>query len=656
MPQQHTMKIRNLLFVCLLLISLSVRANESKISTLLSNLKSEKVDSNKIEIYSKIIEYYYLANPDSAKIYLKKGMDFVNTLDYPKGLALMYVCETKIRHSHSEFSKARETAQKAIDIFYELGDQKGLGITYNLLGIIEAKSGNFSLATSYLLRSLKIYEKINYVEGIILDNLGLGIVNLQVNNYKQSYKYLTTSYDLSKKTNNLSSIDACSNLGMLFAVQGDMKTAIDYFELALADASKTTNVAQNITLLNNLANAHAKLNNTTKAMEFYDEALRLSLKFNFPEEEARVKLNIGLLFENTNPKLAIDYAEKSLDIAKNVGNKFLLIEIFESIYVLKSKTRDFEGAIYALEKFHAYQDTVLNEQNKSEIDLLQSNFELEKSKAEVKELELTTQKQAQRRTFVIILIIAMLCILGLVTYISFKRKRLNIALRKSVLIREKFLSVLTHDLKTPINNVLSLINELDKENLTADEKRTLLDVLKKQTQLSMITLDNILRWGQLQFRGIKTEPKEFLVKDVVNNNVELFEVNAKRKNVKFNLNFNDDTKAFTDEDQIDFIFRNLFSNALKYSKFDSTITIDINKNANGALVISIKDEGIGMNSETLNSLFSTDPKINYGTSSEKGSGLGLLLCKEFVEANEGKIWIESVLNKGTTVHFTCKAA
>lgn len=656
MPQQHPMKIRNLLFVCLLLISLSVRANESKISTLLSNLKSEKVDSNKIEIYSKIIEYYYLANPDSALYYLEKGKEFAQQSDNLKGIGLMYISESKIKQSHSEFQKAKESALKAVDIFYEIDDQKGLGIVYNILGVIEAKSGNFSLSTSYLLRALKIHEARKDDDGIILDKLALGIVNIQVNNYKKAFNYLSSSYQIAKKTNNISVIDACSNLGMLFAIQGDMHKAIQYFEIALADASKTTNVAQRITLFNNLANAHAKLNEINKAKDFYAEALRLSLKFNFPEEQARVKLNIGLLYEKSNPRLAISYVEESLNIAKGVRNKMLLIEVYESLYVLKNKIKDFEGALDALVNFNAYQDTVLNLENKSEIELLQSNFELEKSKAEIKEFELIAQKQEQRKIFVILLIIAILCILGLVTYISFKRKKLNKALHKSVLIREKFLSVLTHDLKTPINNVLSLINELDKENLSAEEKRTLLDVLKKQTQLSMITLDNILRWGQLQFKGIKTNPKEFYVVQLIKNNIDLFDVNAKRKNIKFDLDFDVDLKANTDEDQIDFIIRNIFSNAIKYSKFDSTITVGVSKYNNEQLVISIKDQGIGMNNETLNSLFSTDPKINYGTSSEKGSGLGLLLCKEFVEANNGAIWVESVMGESTTVSFTCNAA
>ena len=650
------MKIRNILFVCILLISLSAKADESKISTLLSSLKTEKVDSNKIELFSKIIEHYYLANPDSAIYYLEKGKEFAQQKDNLKGIGLMCICESKIKQSHSEFQKAKESALKAVDIFYEIDDQKGLGIAYNILGVIEAKSGNFSLSTSYLLRALKIHETRKDDDGIILDKLALGIVNIQVNNFKKAFNYLSSSYQIAKKTNNISVIDACSNLGMLFAMQGDMHKAIQYFELALADASKTTNVAQRITLFNNLANAHAKLNDVNKAKDFYAEALRLSLKFNFPEEQARVKLNIGLLYEKSNPRLAISYIEESLNIAKGVQNKMLLIEIYESLYVLKNKIKDFEGALDALVNFNAYQDTVLNLENKSEIELLQSNFELEKSRAEIKEFELIAQKQEQRKIFVILLIIAILCILGLVTYISFKRKRLNKALQKSVLIREKFLSVLTHDLKTPINNVLSLINELDKENLSAEEKRTLLDVLKKQTQLSMITLDNILRWGQLQFKGIKTNPKEFYVVQLIKNNIDLFDVNAKRKNIKFDLDFDVDLKANTDEDQIDFIIRNIFSNAIKYSKFDSTITVGVRKYNNEQLVISIKDQGIGMNSETLHSLFSTDPKINYGTSSEKGSGLGLLLCKEFIEANNGAIWVESVMGESTTVSFTCNAA
>ena len=118
----------------------------------------------------------------------------------------------------------------------------------------------------------------------------------------------------------------------------------------------------------------------------------------------------------------------------------------------------------------------------------------------------------------------------------------------------------------------------------------------------------------------------------------------------------DDKIAYADADQLDFIFRNLLSNAIKFSNKNAIINIDVQKTEGNKLKVSVKDSGAGMTKETLESLFGVKQKINLGTANEKGSGLGLLLCKEFVVANNGKIWAESVAGEGSVFYFTIDAA
>jgi len=171
----------------------------------------------------------------------------------------------------------------------------------------------------------------------------------------------------------------------------------------------------------------------------------------------------------------------------------------------------------------------------------------------------------------------------------------------------------------------------------------------------MVTLDNILKWGQLQIRGINANPQEFLLMEIVQRNLDLFDIKSKKKNIHFELNFDRNIKLLADIDLLDFVVRNLFSNAIKYSNYGSKVLLQAKYNSANTIIFSITDEGLGMNSDTLKLLFGVNPILTPGTSNEKGSGLGLLLCKDFVEANDGSIWIESVLNRGTVVNFTCKS-
>jgi signal transduction histidine kinase len=406
----------------------------------------------------------------------------------------------------------------------------------------------------------------------------------------------------------------------------------------------------------NAAIAYANTGDFTKALFDYNEALALSKKYGLIEEEARVLYNIALLYEDKDPVKAQKYHEEVLKLAMQMGLKHLMVEVYQSLYILQKKQGNYKAAIEFLEKFHVYQDSVMSIENTSAIELLQSNFDLEKSKVEIKELEIANQKQRSNQIIAFLIIGGTLFSLGIVAYNSRKRNRLNKELLKSIQVRDKLLSIITHDLKSPINNILGLINELEGDGISEQERKILLETLKKQTSLSLDTLENILKWGQAQIKGIKTNPQILVLKDVIEHNKDLVELNLLSKNIQLNMEFDNNLKLKADKDQVDFVIRNLISNAIKYSKSGSTITIKAYPTGNGEINIEVIDEGIGMSKETLDSLFGVKQKINLGTMSEKGSGLGLLLCKEFVEANNGSISAKSILGNGSTFTFTCTSA
>lgn len=650
--------MKKIVILLLLLVTYQLaNATSEKAKELRANLANAKDDTSIINVYKEFITLYIVENMDSAQYYIDLGKKLAMKIDDPKSLGLMFNCESRSRSYRGMFAEAKSSELKALEYFYHANYKKGIAISYNALGVIEAKTGDYKQATSYFLRALKMNEEIKNKDGVIQNYISLGSTNSQLDLLEKANNYFFLALKLMPDSISMTFLNLCNNIGIVYGKMEDYDKSLYYFNRGLNVADKVVNgQTTKASLLMNAAIAYANINKIELAFNYYNEALELSRKYNLLEDEARVLYNIALLYEEKDPNKAKEYYYEVLEIAKTMGQKHLMVEVYQSLYVIYKKQNDYKNAIEALEQFHNYQDSVMSIENTSAIELLQSNFDLEKSKVEIKELEMANQKQRSNQIIAFLLIGGSLFSLGLVAWNSRKRNLLNIELKKSITVREKLLSIITHDLKTPINNVIGLINELEGDEFTEEEKKSLLESLKKQTKMSLDTLENILKWGQAQLRGVKTNPQIININELVQKNIRFFEVNTKSKSIRIESENLDGLMANTDADQLDFVIRNLLSNAIKFSNSNSTIFIKAEKIESNKLKISIKDSGIGMNKETLDSLFGVKQQINIGTNNEKGSGLGLLLCKEFVEANMGKIWAETDLNKGTVFYFTCNAA
>lgn len=645
------------ILLLILVISQETFANSGKAKELHTKLANATEDTSKMDVYKEFINLYIVENIDSANFYIELGKKLAGKLDDPKSMGLMYNAESRIQSFAGMLDEAKSSSLKALEYFYHANYKKGIAVTYNALGVIEAKKGDYKHATSYFLRSLKIHEEIKNKEGIIQTYISLGSTNSQLDLLDKANNYFFKALKLMPDSISMTFLNLCNNIGIVYGKMEDYDKSLYYFNRGLKVADKVMNgQTTRASLLMNTAIAYANINKIDLAINYYNQALAVSQKYGLLEDEARVLYNIALLYEEKQPEKAKEYCYRVLEIAKQMGQKHLMVEVYQSLYVINRNQKDYKSAIDALEKFHIYQDSVMSIENTSAIELLQSNYDLEKSKVEIKELEITNQKQRSNQIIAFLIIGGTLFSLGIVAYNSRKRNIINKELLKSIQVRDKLLSIIAHDLKSPINNVLGLLNDLEGDEISADEKRFLLETLKKQTSMSLETLENILKWGQSQIKGIKTNPQKVQLKYIIDKNIEFFDVNRKLKNIEFTYQNTDDNIAYSDADQLDFIFRNLISNAIKFSNKNTVITIDVQKTEGNKLKVSVKDSGAGMTKETLDSLFGVKQKINMGTANEKGSGLGLLLCKEFVEANNGTIWAESVAGEGSVFYFTVNAA
>ncbi|MGE5683269.1 MAG: PAS domain S-box protein [Bacillota bacterium] len=221
--------------------------------------------------------------------------------------------------------------------------------------------------------------------------------------------------------------------------------------------------------------------------------------------------------------------------------------------------------------------------------------------------------------------------------------------------KDKLFSVVAHDLRSPFSSLLGFsefltqnIDELSDDEIK-DFSLRIYNSLKKVLKL----VENLLEWARLQSGKFEFTPIDFELGELIRDVIDINQVTSARKNIQVVFNDNNDhINVYADKNSIETVIRNLLSNAIKFSEHDSKVEIAINCYSSHAEV-SIKDYGIGISSEDITKLFKIDSNYTRpGTAKEKGTGLGLILCREFVEKNGGKIWVESQPGSGSTFRFT----
>ncbi len=224
--------------------------------------------------------------------------------------------------------------------------------------------------------------------------------------------------------------------------------------------------------------------------------------------------------------------------------------------------------------------------------------------------------------------------------------------------KDKLFSVISHDLKNAsagITGTLDMILE-DYENISRKELLDLLKMLDKRARSTSDLLNDLLLWSKNQFKEVSSEPEKLRLAEVVSSIVELARPHADEKGIKLTSRIPDGLHVYADPNMLKTILRNLLANGIKFSHPSGKIRVEAEKE-NGMVKISVADEGVGMDKETLNKVMDKQTTFtSRGTGGEKGSGLGLDLCIDFVEKHGGEIRAESEKGKGTTFIFTLPAA
>jgi signal transduction histidine kinase len=410
-------------------------------------------------------------------------------------------------------------------------------------------------------------------------------------------------------------------------------------------------------------------------MAYYDTAYALYKKSGNKYGLAEVDLGRAKIFiRQKKYAQAVTLIESSVTTARQTNSWSLEIECYQNLASLFEQQQDYKKSLGYYKQYKQLEDSLFSQGMQAKLLQDQVRFETASKEDQIKTLtkldELTKEelkKQGLVRN-ILVVVVALTVILLFNVYRSGQRririnrllmdhqeevKRRSKELEQLNEVKDKFFSIISHDLRSPMNALSGILDLMDNDRIKPEEFKKLNKELRKQFDHTKTLINNLLDWALLQMDKLKLQPEKFDIQKLVDENFRLLG-SLHLKEINMVSRVGAETIGFGDMNMVNLVVRNLVLNGIKFTDNGGSIEVDARAQGN-EWIVSVKDTGIGISPDVQKILF--DKTAGYttrGTANEKGTGLGLILCKEFVEKNGGRIWLDSEVGKGSTFYFTVK--
>ncbi|MGC1240078.1 MAG: tetratricopeptide repeat-containing sensor histidine kinase [Chryseosolibacter sp.] len=548
-------------------------------------------------------------------------------------------------------------------------------LTYVAIARVFEVVGDHYKSAQFLEQALKINEdemNIN-TRAMILNSLGkvnasLGKVDEAFNNYEQVLRYRD---DIDKRFE----AEALFNLGHLYTLQSKYSAALETHKKALAITRQLRDRNTEALSLNDIGILYSLMGNDEKSMANHTVALEIRQQVKDKAGIAESFNNIGWLhFKLKDPKKAIENGLLALESGRESQAQEHIFKSYELLSQAYKDLQDFQNALTYKELSLAIYEFIQNEKQERQLLETQNRYVVGKHETEIEKLEALRRERekeiAEQNKFqnILFVIVGLVCVIAGLLFILYLVKRRsnrilrvaknevqqqNIKLQELNHTKDKFFSIISHDVKGPLNSLTSfsrlLIDHID--SLTKEEIQMLARDLDKSLKNLFTLLENLLEWSRSQTGTIDFTPEVFNLTEILNANKNLLDAQAKNKYIQIQFDAAETCPVKLHKQSVNTVVRNLISNAIKFTNEGGTISLAIHKSTD-SLSFSVTDTGVGMTAEVVNKLFRIDQKHStQGTANEKGTGLGLILCRDFIEKNGGKIRVQSDPGKGSV--FSC---
>lgn len=580
-----------------------------------------------------------------------------------KGLARTLNYLGLINWRRNKFVEAFKYYREANSIATQLNNLEISGEAINYMGLIYWKWSQYSKALDYFFKSLKIQEQIGNRFGIGLALNNIANIYNEMNQPDRAIQYSNHVLKIFKEEEDKYILGRAYNiLGVSYFKKNDFDKAIFYQNESLRLKKVSGELGGMAYSYNDLGDIYFKRKNYTAALKNYNEALRIRKQLNDKFGIASTLLSIAKV-ELVNNNLAD--AEKSLNEsllnASQIGNINLTAQAYKELSDLYYKKGNPTLALTYLKKNSELIDSIYNKEAKNKIAELTVIYDLDSKENELKIKNLQIEKEQNKNIFLILFVVFILTGASLLFYRNMKlrktHKELDIKsreLEKAISSRDKFFSIMSHDLRSPFFGIKSMTEILSDPNevITEAERKDFMLKLNRTVKDVYSLVENLIEWSKIQTNRIEYRPENYDLYDDLNSILMMLSFNAEHKKITIENRINPPLEVFADQQMVHSVLLNLISNAIKFTNENGLIEI-FSTIEDDFVKICVKDNGIGIPNEIKEKLFQSDSRISTrGTNQEKGTGLGLLLCKEFVEKNGGSLSFDTKEGEGTTFCFT----
>lgn len=671
------MKKKLLLLFTSLLVTFDA-SSQTKVDSLL-RLCEKASEKQKTELY---LEISFHTRNDSAKSNLYTQMAFklaVKNQQIPEqAKAFYYFGETGFYSR--DYAGAIPFYEHAIPLFEQLKDTFNLTNCRNSIGLCYHNMYQGDKAIAQYIEGLKLCENDMEYTADLISNIAMAHAKMNqledaIFNYRKALGINTTIKDSASMAVNYNGLgDVFSSLNKTDSANVNFSKAFHLFKILKKTGYQAIALA-------NLASVYTNYpDSLNQAIDYFDQTWTKFRELGWNHYEAEIKQGIGIvLCKQGKYKEALSAYNESLRLTDQYNRGFSLKKIiYQGLSEAYEKMGDFKSALKYHVLFAQYSDSLDQKEKYEQIVNLEKQYETKKkeneiirlqAKQELTNIQLSKNKQLKLLGFISAILLLLVVFFVLLKYFEkiksndlLKEKNQKIEqseqeLRILNVAKNKFFSIIAHDLKNPFHTVMgySWLLSKDYNRYTEEERRQFALDINQSTNSIFRLLQNLLEWSRSQTGRLEFMPLEIEFKRVLENSVSVLRSMAEQKNISIKSEYSGDLIIFADPLMIETVLRNLITNAIKFTPENGLIVISA-KQTNDHVSIDVCDSGFGISEEDIQNLFRIDSKVKRkGTNNEDGSGLGLILCKEFVDKNNGTIWVESTPGKGSSFSFTIPA-
>jgi len=583
---------------------------------------------------------------------------------------------------------------EAIDLAVRYKDYENLAKAHSFVGVAYRVLGDFSKSIDYYYKGLEIAKQYSIIEQEGFAYLNLASLHIYQEHYAIAKENIKKAEVIANRINNKEMLAyVYVYYGSALQFEEYYNDALEFYQKALAIRIESNHIFGQGACYKHIGDIYFETEQYDKAIENYNKSLE---KFkNLIDKNIYADILIKkaqILIDDNNLKQASVLAHQSLEIGKQIGAKLIIRDALQTLATISIKTKDFNSASKYLQGVISYNDSLFNQKLSEKIfsieyhletELRESKIELLNKDYAIKELQIKRIKFFNTALSIIIILLTGIFI-GALVLLNIRRKRtmllekqnqeiisqqnsieqknkwLNEAnqklteseenLNKLIKTKDKLFSIIAHDLRSPFVAMVGLTSVLQKKasKINQEDISKYAFHINDSSQKLLNLIDNLLQWSRSQTGKLKLTPQTLSIKSLADEVLYIMKNQAEVKKITFKNYIPDNFSVFADYDSLSTVIRNLVSNSIKFTRENGSVTLSAYQQSN-KINILVSDTGVGISPDNLNKIFAVEEKFTtIGTNQESGSGLGLLICKEFVEQNGGSIHVESKPGEGTT--------